>query len=329
MNKTRISIIVPVYNSGQYLPQCIDSIINQTFTDWELILVNDGSTDQSAEICSHYCDNHQNIRLLNVNRGGVSRARNIGLNAATSPFVYFMDSDDYLSPNHLGHYASVMDLYDITFQGYRTFENTSGETVKEYNIDENEAQSENCMDLLCRVFKCGNMFGSAWSKIFRKEIIDRWHLRFKEDVSIREDEIFTFEYCQYITSVKVINSTSYNYRLTPNSLMRRKYYDPRKMLDVFNYSYIAALQLPLNVNIRKIIDKYYSDSLIWGYWMMYYPGRLADKSFRLYYYDILRDWDKNHPEEPTDLVKINAIITDRWLTIKCIVKTMINNLANK
>lgn len=70
MNKTRISIIVPVYNSGQYLPQCIDSIINQTFTDWELILVNDGSTDQSAEICSHYCDNHQNIRLLNVNRGG-------------------------------------------------------------------------------------------------------------------------------------------------------------------------------------------------------------------------------------------------------------------
>lgn len=70
MNKTRISIIVPVYNSGQYLPQCIDSIINQTFTDWELILVNDGSMDQSAEICSHYCDNHQNIRLLNVNRGG-------------------------------------------------------------------------------------------------------------------------------------------------------------------------------------------------------------------------------------------------------------------
>ena len=81
------------------------------------------------------------------------------------------------------------------------------------------------------------IFGSAWSKLFRKDIIDRWHLRFKEDVSIREDEIFTFEYCQYIKSVKVINSTSYNYRLTPNSLMRRKYYNPRKMLDVYNYSY--------------------------------------------------------------------------------------------
>ena len=117
MNYPKISIIVPVHNSGQYIHECIDSVINQTFTDWELILVNDGSTDKSAEICSSYCANHQNIRLLNINRGGVSKARNVGLEAAKSPFVYFMDSDDYLSPTHLGLFASDMCAYDIIFQG--------------------------------------------------------------------------------------------------------------------------------------------------------------------------------------------------------------------
>lgn len=167
----------------------------------------------------------------------MSKARNKGLNAATSPFVYFMDSDDYLSPCHLEQYASVMNDYDIIFQGYRIFENTSSKTKAEYSLEETEAHNEKCMNLLCRIFGCGNLFSSAWSKIFRKDIIDRWHLRFKEDVSICEDEIFAFEYCQYIKSVKVINSTSYNYRLIPNSLTRRKYYNPRKMLDVYNYSY--------------------------------------------------------------------------------------------
>ena len=127
-----------------------------------------------------------------------------------------MDSDDYLSPAHLGLDASVIDAYDITFQGYCIFENTSGETVKKYCMGEKDAHSDNRMDLLCHLFECGNIFGSTWSKIFRKDIIERWHLRFKEDVSIREDEIFTYEYCQYIKSVKVINSTSYNYRLTHN-----------------------------------------------------------------------------------------------------------------
>lgn len=237
-----------------------------------------------------------------------------------------MDSDDYLSPAHLGLYASVMDAYDITFQGYCIFENTSGETVKKYCMGEKDAHSDNCMDLLCHVFECGNIFGSTWSKIFRKDIIERWHLRFKEDVAIREDEIFTFEYCQYIKSVKVINSISYNYRLTPNSLMRRKYYDPRKMLDVYNYSYQAALQLPLTDNFRKVIDQYYSDSLRWAFWMMYYPGQLADWPFRMHYYDILSAWDKNHTETRTRLIKVNGCVTDYWEILKYIIKTMIKNI---
>lgn len=70
MVNSKISIIVPVYNSEQYLTRCIDSVINQTYSDWELILVNDGSTDQSAEICSRYCANHHNITMLNIKKGG-------------------------------------------------------------------------------------------------------------------------------------------------------------------------------------------------------------------------------------------------------------------
>lgn len=318
-----ISIIVPVYNVERYLARCIDSIINQTYKDWELILVNDGSTDKSQEICDKYRRTHQNIRILNSSRGGVSKARNSGIEAAKGDYLYFVDSDDYLSPTHLAQYADVMNDYDITFQGYRLFDNDTDETIKTCHAAEMDTTAREMQSILCQVFECGNQFGSAWSKIFRRDIIDKWHIRFKENISIREDEVFAFEYCQYVKTVKVLDTTTYNYRMTPNSLMRRKYMNPQEMLNAFDASYQAALQIPQTAEFRTMIDTYYRDSLRWAYWMLYHTGKLADVSFRMRYYDVLADWDEKHPEMKTHLIKGSIRISDYWQLVKYAVKVMI------
>lgn len=247
----------------------------------------------------------------------------MGIEVAKGDYLYFVDSDDYLSPTHLAQYADVMNDYDITFQGYRLFDSNTDGTIKTYHAVETDTTANGIQNILCHVFECGNQFGSAWSKIFRKDIVDKWHIRFKECISIREDEIFTFEYCQYVKTIKVLDTTTYNYRMTQNSLMRRKYINPQEMLNAFDTSCQAALQIPQTAEFRTMIDTYYRDSLKWAYLMLYYPGKLADISFRTHYYDLLSDWDKKHPGLKTHLIKGNIRITDYWQLAKYVVKVMV------
>ena len=97
----KVSIIVPVYNAEKYLRECLDSIISQIFTDWECILVDDGSPDNSGEICNEYAKDDSRFRVFHVQNGGVSRARNIGLDNMSSEWVMFVDSDDAIAENTL------------------------------------------------------------------------------------------------------------------------------------------------------------------------------------------------------------------------------------
>ena len=100
-NKLTISVIVPVYNTELYLHRCIDSILSQTFTDFELLLINDGSTDRSGEICDEYAGKDKRVRVFHKENGGVSSARNIGLDEARGEWIAFVDSDDWVSPKLL------------------------------------------------------------------------------------------------------------------------------------------------------------------------------------------------------------------------------------
>lgn len=108
-----ISIIVPVYNSESTLNRCVDSILNQTFHDWELLLIDDGSTDQSGEICDQYDAKDQRINVFHKENGGVSTARNVGLDNAKGSWVTFIDSDDFISINFLSTFVRFQssDLY--------------------------------------------------------------------------------------------------------------------------------------------------------------------------------------------------------------------------
>ena len=124
MDSPKISVIVPVYNVEQYLPRCIDSILAQTFTDFEVLLIDDGSTDESGKICDEYAKKDSRIRVFHKKNGGVSSARNTGLDNAHSEWVAFVDSDDTLDVDFL-HYSflDIPDFVDIVFLSWAKKEN--------------------------------------------------------------------------------------------------------------------------------------------------------------------------------------------------------------
>lgn len=151
-----ISVIIPVYNVEKYLRRCIYSILTQTFTDFELLLVDDGSTDSSRAICDEYARKDSRVRVFHKENGGPSSTRNVGIDNSKGNFLFFCDSDDYLNSNHLQNYADHLDA-DIVFQGYRQFDSKSDATISIKQVECSYATGAvDCMDLFCRLFLIGN-----------------------------------------------------------------------------------------------------------------------------------------------------------------------------
>ena len=148
-NINKISIIVPVYNAKSYLSRCIDSILNQTYQDFELILVDDGSTDCSGEICDKYASNDIRIRVFHKPNGGVSSARNLGLSKINGNYVIFVDSDDFLMPNHLEILAQYAEIYDWVMTSRKIIDEDN-KIRNEYNLSQKiEAHGKLQVDKVC------------------------------------------------------------------------------------------------------------------------------------------------------------------------------------
>lgn len=202
-----ISIIVPVYNAEKTLKRCIDSIINQTYTNWELLLIDDGGKDNSGSICNEYAKKNC-IRVFHKQNGGVSSARNLGLDNAKGDWIAFCDSDDYVNPNWLEIYVSLIStnsVVDMACQGMiKTGLCMPSDYCKgiEYYGEAKEAL------ILLRQF---SLLGFVWNKIFKKSIIEKNSLRFDENLVFMEDEEFVLKYFRYCGIVACTESIGYNY----------------------------------------------------------------------------------------------------------------------
>ena len=228
-----ISIIIPVYNAERHLHQCIESVIAQTFEDWEAILVNDGSKDGSLAICQEYASKDSRIRVIDKPNGGPSSARNKGLDEAQGEYVYFMDADDWIETKFLEifvrngikdayetrqrYYENEDCDYDIIFQGFvREFSDGRKEESFAMDADTSVMSKE---EIICRLYK-EHVYGWAWCKLFRREIIEKYHIRFDESLRLWEDELFTSEFLRYAENVRTVNSHLYHYIYYPDSLMQ-------------------------------------------------------------------------------------------------------------
>lgn len=217
-----LSIIIPVYNVEKYISQCIESVLAQSDGNWELILVDDGSTDLSGSICDEYAKKDSRIRVYHKENSGVSSTRNTGLNYARGSYVSFVDSDDIVCNTYVETLLSHMQKCDLLFFSHETICN---DEIESRSLDETKAIGTNEIDRCISDLKSKydyEPFGYTWNKCFKKDVIINNSILFNPSLSFKEDELFTFQYCLYVKSVSVISSVLYRYRIVETGLTSRR-----------------------------------------------------------------------------------------------------------
>lgn len=217
-----ISIIIPAFNSSRTIENCINSIVasGTSGIEFEIIIINDGSTDNTEEICLSLTSKYSFIKYFKQNNQGVSAARNYGIEKSNGEYICFVDSDDMVMPEYLTTIQKYCNNSDITFFGFIKFETKSEK--KEIKIPK-EFRSSNKIEIeegIAYLLKNNNanFFGFTWSKIFSANIIKKNNIKFNKDIQIKEDELFTLEYCTYISSLQILNIALYHYNIFPTSL---------------------------------------------------------------------------------------------------------------
>jgi len=215
-NNPKVSIIVPVYNVEKYLKECIESVLNQSVADYELILVDDGSVDESPRICDEYAQKDNRICVIHQKNQGVGFARNAGLNDASGEFVAFLDSDDWLDHSFLQ--KCLETIYstncDMCISGIHFYNKVIVNTRK---APEQSLTISGCMTpIQAKEWIENCLISSSCSKLFRRSIIG--NTRFDTSLNFGEDLRFCLEILKKNISVAVLDWAGYYYRMTPNSL---------------------------------------------------------------------------------------------------------------
>lgn len=219
----KFSIIVPIYKVEPYLRECVDSVLAQTYSDYELILVDDGSPDNCGVICEEYAQKDSRIRVVHKKNGGLSDARNAGLDVAVGTYIYFLDGDDSILPNLLETAISEMEagvdmlvfrfLYD-----YPDRHTEPGRSLepREYLLESEIKRMEFIQQILLPV----HIGWEAWSRVFRRDLIEQNHLRFEDNRRIfAEDMYFSLCYCAHAKSIVCVKDCLYKYRIRDDSIM--------------------------------------------------------------------------------------------------------------
>ncbi len=216
MNKTRLSIIIPVYNAEEYLDRCLESIFEQSFPSYEVILVDDGSTDSSPLICDRYSATDSRFRTIHKKNGGVSSARNAGLNLAQGEYLMFVDSDDALLPDALDRMMEGVVDEDVVIGGYTTF--IGGVPSREVLPKKNRSYKGEEMNSFFEdnIRKNCEMLDAPWSKMFRRKTVG--NLRFNEQLCYAEDKLFVFSFFAICKSAHTCDVPVYAYHIRPGSL---------------------------------------------------------------------------------------------------------------
>lgn len=209
----KISVIVPIYNSEKYIQRCLDSILAQKYTDFELLLINDGSTDSSGKICDDYARTDSRIKVFHKENGGVSSARNVGLENIHGEWICFVDSDDWVSENYLYNLISIVhDQVDlvISFAHFVNHPNPERFSYSDSIIKANQIDSLfSNYDLSWRT--------SPWAKLFRSSIVQDYRMRFVDGMHIGEDAQFLYNYISCCENEIRISSKQDYYYLYDNA----------------------------------------------------------------------------------------------------------------
>ena len=272
-NKPLISIIVPIYNVEKYLSRCLDSILAQTFTDFEIIAIDDGSPDNCGKILDEYSQKDKRIKVIHKENGGVSSARNAGLDEAMGEYIGFVDPDDYISCDmyeHLYNEAKLGD-YDIVQCNNYFVDNRGNEKRFLDHIKNTEYTDTD--DMICAFFD-NNIRCCAWNKIIRREVVEG--VRFLPELRIAEDTLFVHDCLKKAKSLKITDKYCYYYVVSNSSVIHskinEKLFDNLKVLDILyeiykNNEYVLksfqkhSAELTLDVMFKVLVSQSFQEKL--------------------------------------------------------------------
>lgn len=211
----QISIIIPVYNAEKYLHRCVDSILSQTYTDFEVLLIDDGSPDKSGEICEEYAKNDSRIHVVHKDNGGVSAARNLALDISKGEYIIFLDSDDWLDSKCLEICFNKFNTYclDAIQFGFTYVYDTYSQIKVKASTGILDGES----------YVAGNSLNvSAGGGIYRKSIIDEHQIRFNTKLIMAEDQLFVYNFMKHANKVVYLDLPLYYYYQNTNGAVRRR-----------------------------------------------------------------------------------------------------------
>ena len=266
-----VSVIVPIYNAEKYLERCINSILNQSYKHFELILVDDGSTDSTLSICQNFQHNDNRINVIHKKNSGVSKSRNKALEISNGDYIIFVDADDFVGENYIKNLIPKNNE-DFVYSGYKNIrDNLIIEEIiyKEININP---------------FKCSKDFAYFWDKTnicfvwgacYKKDIIKKNNINFDISINIGEDVIFNIEYLRYCNSVCVTKNADYFHCNNEKSLVH-KYYGCREKVE----EKISKL-IENNMNKPNYRCRWFHWHIALDHYMLWYKNGIKDSKLRL------------------------------------------------
>lgn len=215
MNELMISVVIPVYNVEKYLRRCLDSLCAQSYQNLEIILINDGSSDSSGDICDEYCARDSRFRCLHQENAGVSRARNRGIELVTGDFVHFLDSDDYIEPDSYEYLLSQMQQAGAHAIGFEYFVTYPDREIRNRRSEEHCGLRDTRGALREHLFSHNNFL---CTKLLPTAAVR--DLRFREDIYRDEDTLFGFQAIQKIDKMVFVDRPLLHYVQSENSACR-------------------------------------------------------------------------------------------------------------
>lgn len=299
---TKISVIIPIYNTDKYLRRCIDSIINQDFKDYEIILIDDGSTDNSAAICDGY-NQQDKVRVIHKTHGGVSSACNLGIDNASGKYLMFCDSDDYVEKDWISTLYTAIEDNPSSFVFCAFFNENNKDSKPVRLLDGEFYQSYTNNEYFFMYHKGFSAY--RWNRIFlRNKVLGK--IRFEESISVGEDVLFNIEYLKTCDSFLYVDKLLYHWVNNGNNSLSRayhaKYYDDIKKLYFPRASVIA----------EKDLQEFYND-----YFYRFYAcidivndsqNTMTDREKKAYIRYILHDKAFCHAMEHAESSRLKTLL---------------------
>lgn len=229
-----VSVIIPVYNAASYVADCLESLSRQTYKEIEIIVIDDGSIDESGVICDEIAKRDNRISVFHLSNSGVARARNYGMDMAKGEYFVFADSDDIVADDFIERAVLGIQNAEYVSGAFQTINEKNETTNIDYMSDFGETVA--CSEYIKKMsgYQAGAYWGANWGKLFSADIIREHDIRFEAEVAFAEDYRFNLEYLKYVNTVSLIHVPVYYYRIDTRESLSKK----RRDLNVFWKEYL-------------------------------------------------------------------------------------------